>query len=335
MTAISSIPSMAFPKARAITDALLAPPQTTINLRDPQSLRAEVAARLQPELARSPACGELRVDSRLLHLACSGRSPTDLLGPFEWSPDAARRPIGLEVVRAWVAGTSSLSAATADVIERIASRRRSHAREAKDADATLSFWLRSLPAGARGVVQAEALRWATHLITALDWPAITQRPVTIGYSEVVTEPRSNVVIAGRADLRVQLDRGTTEGRGDLSAAAFFVMGGGHPTSSSPLELGLVAVASALARRDPVPTRVVGWWPECGRALVVGIDDELVSSTIGAVASALSRAPSLAFTRPYHRTRPSARTIHRTRETGATGANPRPDERRRPATLRRP
>ncbi|MGH9093313.1 MAG: hypothetical protein ACRDZR_18325, partial [Acidimicrobiales bacterium] len=80
--------------------------------------------------------------------------------------------------------------------------------------------------------------------------------------------------------------------GDAGAAqpvSCLTLVGGRPGPGSRVELGLAALVEVVRRPGgPVPARVVGWWPECGRALVLDVDEALLASTVEAVVDAAGR-----------------------------------------------
>lgn len=228
--------------------------------------------------ARLP--GPLRVNGYLLRTvlgpsqaSASGRP----LGPFRWSPAAARRVVGLRAVRSCVAGGVAAPAAAVSraVEDLVAEGRRGLGRPGG-----LPTWLSTLAAPALAVVEAEAAAWATQLWSAVEWPRLGV-DVQVGDADVDwVAPAARVRVSGRVDVRVPRPAG---------GPSLLTMLPGHPTVVSRAELGLAALAAVLGGRPPrggggaLPALVVGWWPESGRALALPVDGALLEETAGAVA----------------------------------------------------
>lgn len=134
---------------------------------------------------------------------------------------------------------------------------------------------------ARAVVEAEAILWATQLLSALDWSGPEHRLVGFDRSVLVSSsPR--VVVRGRVDVEIRPRFEPSSGAHD-SRAGLLVMMAGHPLPSARLELGVTALAAALSgRRTALPATVVGLWPQCGRALALPVDVDLLLRASDAV-----------------------------------------------------
>jgi hypothetical protein len=287
----------ASPRSRSLASALTAPAPADVTAADLERLRV----RLGHDLARAvgPNAGggggrrpPVRVDGYTIGSAARGaviRSPE----PFRWSPWHARHAIGVAAARDCVLGPfPSPGPAVRATITRLLAESRGGGGER-----SLRGWLAGLRPGALAMVAAEATTWATHLVTAVDWDAIGPR-VTIGppdrWWDCPTVPR--IALRGRADVRVTTatplpDR--TAGRRSAASppgagpSAVLTVLGGRPGPASRAELGLVALVDAL--RQPsgaVPSRIVGWWPECGRRLIVDVDGPLLDMTAAAVTGAV-------------------------------------------------
>jgi hypothetical protein len=87
-----------------------------------------------------------------------------------------------------------------------------------------------------------------------------------------------VALRGRADVRVR-DAG--------GYGAHFTMLGGVPTATARGELLLSALVSTLRHPDvPGPARVLGWWPDCGKAWIVPVDGAALDVVADAVLAAV-------------------------------------------------
>jgi hypothetical protein len=159
-----------------------------------------------------------------------------------------------------------------------------------DRNGSLCEWLTNLSLGARSVVQAEAVTWATQLAGAIDWRRFDR--VSVGDDRSVSFTTSpTVVLRARVDVSVSV--AVDPQRRDLHdrARALFLVMTGRPASSARDELGLAALTVALDKGPHLPTRVVGWWPQCGRALVLPVDRRLLQRAGDAVLEALGHATS--------------------------------------------
>jgi hypothetical protein len=65
------------------------------------------------------------------------------------------------------------------------------------------------------------------------------------------------------------------------------MVGGRPGPTARAELALAGLVAALGGSGAgVPARVAGYWPDCGRALVLPVDDELLGRCAASVLAVL-------------------------------------------------
>jgi hypothetical protein len=284
----TTLPSTRLPRAQVLTDVLLTPPGSA---PDPDML-SDLRQRLQDDLSSSSTgpSGDrpIRVDAFLLRTVLrSADRPVDG-SPFQWSPRTARRSIGIAAVGRCADGHARTPAAAAasTVAQLVEDGRRGHARHG-----SLAAWLAVLNEGGRAAVLAEAITWATEIFVAIQWGRL-ERPTIVGGRDRWWDcPGSaEVALRGRADVRVP----TTAPQGavhrtDMTdsdsprASSLFTMVGGRPGSTSRIELGLAALVDVMSRpADPPPARVVGWWPDCGRALVLGVDLPMLRQTATAV-----------------------------------------------------
>jgi hypothetical protein len=295
----ASLPTGRLPRARTLTDALLAPsdpPPTGDQL-------ASLGRRLQEDLASlalPPGARRIRVDPYLLRTV----HPTAELpgdgAPFRWSPRTARRAIGVAAVAACVDGSvrTPAEAVVTRVAQLVEDTRQGLARAG-----SLAEWLALTAGGALAAVVAEATTWATRLFGAVEWTRLDGPPSIGGPDRWWDCPGAPLVgLRGRADVRippvvgreprhrsVATDVDPTDGS-RRSGPSVLSMVGGRPGPTSRLELGLAALVDVLSRPSAAaPGRVVGWWPDCGRALVLGVDLHLLRQTADAVVTAVGTA----------------------------------------------
>ena len=271
----TTLPPAVLPRAACLTDALLAPPEAPPTTPDLEALRHRLQATL---VDASPAGGpNLRVDAYLLRtLARENRLP-DRLERFAWTPGNARRSIGLAAVRRCLEGGDKYpaEAVTTTVTSMIA-----EARAGVVGRGSPARWLSEIAEGARAAAEAEATSWATRLLVAVEWHRLA-RPPAVGAPDRWWDcPGARVALRGRCDVRIE----TPGGR-----QALLTVMAGHPGRSSRVELALGALVDVVARPSaPPPARVVGWWPECGRALVLAVDLGILEETASSVVTAAGR-----------------------------------------------
>jgi hypothetical protein len=218
---------------------------------------------------RSP--GPFRVTDHHVRVAFSGGPPDAT--PFEWSARTARRAIGWAALRLLIAGRSrSPSAAVRQRLEE-------SARLVEDGDpcaSNLDRWVIGLPPAGVAAVGASAVTWVTRLWCALDWPAL-EAPV-VGRDRWWDSPNSALLaLRGRADVRT--DRGA------------LVVLSGPRRESVRAELALVTLVDALrSGGQRTPGRVVGWWPDSGRAVTVEPEPSVLALGAQAVSLVLSAPP---------------------------------------------
>jgi hypothetical protein len=192
----------------------------------------------------------------------------------------------------------------------------------------LAEWIGGLAVGGRAVVQAEAVLWTTQLMTALDWDRL-RRPAIGRDSSVVMPSSSRVLLRGRIEVQTWASPRGSDGDGSVGTAApeqvvLLSMMPGRPGRTARMELGLSALTSALDNRQgAIPIRVIGWWPQCGRALVVPVDVALLNQTCQAVvATVRSSCP----TKLEHRRSAPAAPVDRVRPVAAKATSIRAPER---------
>jgi hypothetical protein len=285
----TTLPTTLLPRARGLTDALLAPATPP----PPTHMVADACRTLRDGLAvASRGCegAAVRVDAFAIRTAGDpprgeGR-PED--SPFRWTPRRARRTVGVRAAARVVHGRVRCPAQGAEgaVAALVEDARRGGARPG-----SLGEWLGTAPPAVVGAVLAESTAWATHLVTAIEWDRV-------GGSVEVGGPdrwwdlggRPTIGLRGRVDVRLSGPTSRTPGSDRQS---LLTLVNGRPGPASRIELGLAALVDVLRHPSgPAPARVVGWWPECGRALVLDVGEELLTSTAAAalvaVRSALQR-----------------------------------------------
>ena len=271
--------SLALPRAKALTDLLVAAPDGAVGADDIGLLREQLAGDLAALVEELPPGEKLRLDQ--FRLAMITDHPERLTGdeaPFVPSPATSRRAVGLDAVgRCLRRRSPSPAAAVAEILSL-------GAEDAADrSDPTVrapwwAAWYAGLSAGGRAMVEGEAVTWATQLWTALEWDRLTQ-PVVGGPDDWWDCPGTRVLtLKGRADVRVRSD-----GR-----PALLVVGSGIPPARWRQALGFPALVAALARGErSLPTRVVGLWPASGQVRVLPIETATLTETAATVVCAVS------------------------------------------------
>lgn len=273
--------SLALPRARALTDTLVAPADGGVSGEELEALRAQVAGDLGALVEELPPGERLRLDSYRFALA---RERPDQMGSvdaaFVASPVTSRRAVGVSAVarcvRRWaptpaVAVDEVLAAGVEDIAE--------------ETDPTgrppwWAGWYAGLPPGARAMVAAEAVTWATQLWTALEWDRLAPAPIVGGGDDWWDCPGTRAMtLQGRADVRVRAG-----GRPVL-----LVVGSGVPPADWRAGAGFPALVSALARGErAVAVRVVGLWPASGQVRILPVDGAALAETATAVVAAVAR-----------------------------------------------
>jgi len=310
----TSLPPTSLPKATSLTDVLTAPAPLPVSRDEFGELRRDFEDELRTA-ARSLRVGErIRVDAYHLRNSISGN--VDRESPFKWTPWTARRPIGVECVRACLANARLTPPQTGhDVIARLIRR----ADDERGRPGSLAEWLAGLAVGGRAVVQAEAVAWATQLLTALEWSKLTAPIVGVDRS-VVLPSSSQVLLRGRIEVRTRLvspQPPNARRTLDVAPSVLFAMMTGRPSPTARTELGLAALTVALdGRHGDVPVRVVGWWPQCGRALIVPVDLALLDHTCQAVVATVRAACPTRRVQPHSAKATDDRTGGRDARTNA-------------------
>ena len=262
-------------RAVDLTRILLAPPGAPVGEDERARVRNRLIAGIGPAVDRVGAGAQVEITLALLRRA---RSRPDVLAqreePFAWKPAFVRRSLGLAMVNSCLAGRYRTLAEAADPVaaEAVAEWRQTGWR-------TFHWepWLAGLPVGARAVVLAEAVTWATTLWTSFEWAAFPGAPRVGGADDQWIVPAIRPVrLKSRAEMRVPLGAypsGTSPGSGPtLPPVALVSMAGGTPGDAWPDELAFLALVAGLRSPSrPVPARVVGVWPEAGAHRTVEVD----------------------------------------------------------------
>lgn len=285
----TTLPPTLLPRARGLTDALLAPSGPP----PPPEFVADLARSLRDGLVEATAGYDgppLRVDAFSVRTLGQPPRVRGMAGDdaFRWTPCRARRAVGVSAAARVVKGRARSPAqgvelALADMVE--------DARSGSARPRSLASWLGSVPEPVLAAVRAEATAFATHLVSAVEWPRV--RAVEVGGPDRWWDlgSRPSVGLRGRADARTATTCAGREASGGQALSggpprparqSLLTLVAGWPGPGSRAELGLAALVEVLRRPDaPTPARVVGWWPECGRALVLDVDVELLASTAAA------------------------------------------------------
>jgi hypothetical protein len=268
----TSLPAAGLPRSRCLTDALLAPCD-----RAPTAAALEVLrARLRDGIGAAASGPPLRIDGYRLRTAGRGAG-TSLPAPdrpFAWSPRTARRSVAIAAVRHGLEVGRSPAASVAETVARMVDE----GRAGRGRRGSPAAWLATLGDGARAQVLAEATTWATHLYEALEWGRLGRSAVVGGADRWWDCPTARVALRGRADVRVERPS---------SGPALLTVNPGRPGPTSRVELALAALVDVVSRPAcPPPSRVVGWWPECGRALVLAVDLPLLAESARSVVTAV-------------------------------------------------
>jgi hypothetical protein len=253
-------------------------------------IRDRLIAALPPVVERLPADVQVVMTLPLLRLARS--CPEGLAQPeepFVWKPAFVRRSLGLAAVDACVTGRFRTPAEAIGPVadEAVAEWRRTGWR-------TFHWepWVAGLVPGAKAVVVADALTWATAVWSSFDWRSF---PVAVRIGGVddqwVCPAKRTVRLKARAELRVPLvDHGSGGARHGPGgpACALVSVSSGCPGPGWHDELAYLALVAGLRSPPrPVPTRVFGLWPDAGRHVSVEIDRRTLGKAADRVVAAVA------------------------------------------------
>jgi hypothetical protein len=263
-----------------LTDVLVSPPDDEVSSTELERLRAELGRDVQALSADLPVGERLHVDAFKVLIA--HRHPDRCMSKddaFVPSPRRCRRALGVAAVQRCVRGLApgpavAVADVVADGLEDVSDQAAPGVRAPWWAQ-----WYAGLPAGGRAVVVAEAVTWATQLLTALDWPRIPRIPVIGGRDDWWQCPGgSPLALKGRADVRVLVQR----------RPALLVVGSGRCQADWRVELGYPGLVAALVRdAASAPCRVVGVWPQSGQIRVLPVDLSVLRATATATVAAVA------------------------------------------------
>jgi hypothetical protein len=267
-------------RAVELTGVLLARPTTRVSDDERATVRDRLIAGIAPVADRLAVGTQVEITLALLRRA---RSHPDALThpeePFAWKPAFVRRSLGLAMVNACLDGRYRTPAESAGPV---ADEAVSEWRQTGWRTFHWEPWLAGLSAGARAVVLADAVTWATALWSSFDWSAWPGRPRVGGVDDQWICPAvRSVRLKSRAELRVPLGRlpsRSSAGPDPTPPPVVLVsMTGGSPHDAWPEELAFLALVAGLRSPSrPVPTRVVGLWPDAGTYRTVEIDGAVLT-----------------------------------------------------------
>ena len=268
----------------------MAPPAAVVDEEARSALKGRLVSRLAPVVAPLPA-GDTVVVSLPLLRQVQGRpeSVGDHDEPFVWRPPFVRRSLGLAVVEACAAGRFRNPL---DAVGPVASEALVRWKESGWRTYHWEPWMAGLGAGARAMVLAEAVAWASSLWSSLDWSTIDPVPQFGGADDQWACPSTPTVrLKGRSELRVALP-GPVGQAGGVSRVtgpvALVSVSGGCPSTTWREELAYLALTASLRSPSrPVPTRVMGLWPDAGAERCVEIDDGDLDDAVDRVVAAVS------------------------------------------------
>jgi hypothetical protein len=264
---------------------LVAPPSDPVPDGVRAELRQQLVTRLGSAVAPLPAGDPVTVTLPLIRQA--RLRPESLAGSeeaFTWRPVFVRRSLGLAVVEACVGGRFRTPL---EAVGPVADEAVGRWEETGWRTFHWEPWVAGLAPGARSTVLAEAVGWASSLWSALDWSALPAPPRFGGADDQWVCPASPAVrLKGRSELRVPLDV-PGPGRGD-GAVALVSVSGGCPTETWSEELAYLALTASLRSPSrPVPSRVLGVWPDAGADRSVEIDTEALAGAAARVAATVA------------------------------------------------
>ena len=270
--------AVATPRSRParLADTLEAEPQTQVAPADLAAIVDDVTGALQGLAAELPPQEPLVLDTFAVLQA--HRHPERVArgdDTFTPSPRTCRRAVGLLAVSRCVRGFAPGPSAAVDDV--LAAALEEDGGDVVSPSLWWASWYRTLPAGGRAVVAAEAITWATQMLTTLDWRRLQRPPVIGGRDDWWQCPGPRrVTLHGRADGRVLVGR----------RPALLVVGSGSCADDWRISLGFPALVSALGKAAPaVPCRVVGTWPQSGQVRVLAVDADALRAAADAVVSA--------------------------------------------------
>lgn len=256
----SPVLHVTLPRSATLTDVLVSPPGARVDADVLGQAREHLVKELRRATGGVQRGQVLRIDAYRIHLALtSQRQEVSPDGAFSPSPASCRRAIGSEAVAHCLRDRALAPAqAVARVLERT-----TDPRGGGRGSAWWEEWFRSIPPGARAVVQSEAVTWATQLYGALEWSRI-ERQVRIGCDYRWECPGAKrVTLHAKADVQAWAH--------DRPVLLMMPTGVAGPRWSSTLALAALA-AGLVSGADSVPARVVGMWPASGQVRILPVEN---------------------------------------------------------------
>ena len=270
--------------AGSVTAELLAPPATPVGAEARDRLSDLLVDGVAAAVAGLAPGGPVEVTLSSLRRARSHPAELGEPGPaFAWKPVFVRRSLGLAAVRACIDGRFR---APAEAVVAVAGEAVEDWRRTGSRSFHWEPWFAGLGSGARAVVLADAVTWASGLWTAVEWTRIGPRAV-LGAPDVVWAcPAPHPVrLRGRSEVTVDLG-GPHPGDGRTGGAtALVTVSGGSPREGWTEELAFPALVAAVrSPHRPVPARVLGLWPDSGDHRVVEVDGAVLGAAARRVVS---------------------------------------------------
>lgn len=262
------------PRARTLTDAMVAPLAPPPDPGSLAMLRTEVAGALSRIARGLPPGARVVLDSHQVNAALAAPEHCRPGRMFVPTASNCRRAVGLAAVQRCLRRRPPLPCLA---VAAVLADGEAAANAGDPRAPWWAPWYARLAAGGRAAVAAEAITWATHLHGAFEWERFATPP------EVGPRPRRWVcptsprfVVRGTADVRVAAD----------GQEVVLVVGTADPGPHWRDLLALRAVAGLLARGPRgVPARVVGWWPASGQYRVLDVDLAVVRHGASSLAQA--------------------------------------------------
>jgi len=278
-------------RVRAATAGLVAAPVHELDGDAVERVRSRLEAGVADAAAGLSGGQPLEVGLPLLRRA---RYRPELLGlpdePFAWKSVFVRRSLGLEIVRACMEGRYRGPAAAAGPVvdHAVEEWRRTGWR-------TVHWepWVAGLGAGARSVVLADAVTWASPLWAAFDWPDLRGKVEFGGVDDRWSCPGvDSVHLKGRSEVRIH------GGGSPRSPVSLVSVASGRPGDGWRDELAYVALVATLSAAERMaPARVVGLWPDAGFRLAVEVDEGMLTSAVDRVVDAVAVTADVRATGP--------------------------------------
>lgn len=272
-----------------LTRALSAPPLATVDEDCRRRLRRRLTSGIAGSVVGMPPGWQVELTMPLLRRAMARPDRlTTPEEPFAWKPVFVRRSLGLAVVDACAKDRfrSPAEAVGTVAAEAVAKWERTGWR-------TFHWepWFAGLADGARAVVLADALGWATALWASFDWDAFALLPQIGGADDrwICPAPRT-VRLKGRSEMRVPLCAPSARARphGRHVPEALVSVSGGCCEDGWAEELAFLALVAGLRSPSrPVPARVVGLWPDSGQRSALEIDEGSLVAAVDRVVATVS------------------------------------------------